>query len=127
MLARPDPYPWATAARAAIGRFLSKVEVAPPPAHAPHLGECWLWTGARTKGGGRPKSGLYGSFWVGGTSVRCTVFVCVVEGRMIPGHHPDHLCRNTLCVRPSHLEVVTNTENVLRAHEARGHKVERTD
>jgi hypothetical protein len=26
----------------------------------------------------------------------------------------DHLCRNRWCVNPSHLEQVTNTENVLR-------------
>jgi hypothetical protein len=26
----------------------------------------------------------------------------------------DHLCRNTLCVRPDHLEAVTYSENSLR-------------
>lgn len=26
----------------------------------------------------------------------------------------DHLCRNTLCVNPDHLEAVTETENILR-------------
>ncbi len=28
----------------------------------------------------------------------------------------DHLCRNLLCVRPSHLEAVTHQENVLRGN-----------
>ena len=27
----------------------------------------------------------------------------------------DHLCKNKSCVNPQHLEVVTNTENVMRA------------
>jgi len=31
----------------------------------------------------------------------------------------DHLCRNTRCVNPQHLEAVTNRENLLRAARAR--------
>jgi hypothetical protein len=41
----------------------------------------------------------------------------------------DHLCRNTSCVRPDHLEVVTREENALRGsrnaaktHCDRGHE-----
>lgn len=28
----------------------------------------------------------------------------------------DHLCRNTLCVNPDHLELVTKRENILRGY-----------
>jgi hypothetical protein len=30
------------------------------------------------------------------------------------GHALDHLCRNTLCVRPDHLEPVSDDENTRR-------------
>ena len=34
----------------------------------------------------------------------------------------DHLCRNTECIRPSHLEEVTRPENTRRGNAARVHK-----
>lgn len=36
------------------------------------------------------------------------------NGPIPDGLHLDHLCRNTLCVNPDHLEPVTAGENVLR-------------
>lgn len=36
------------------------------------------------------------------------------RGPIPPGLHLDHLCRNTLCVNPDHLEPVTGAVNVLR-------------
>lgn len=35
-------------------------------------------------------------------------------GPIPTGHHIDHLCRMTRCIRPSHLEAVTPTENARR-------------
>lgn len=35
-------------------------------------------------------------------------------GPIPDGMHLDHLCRNTLCVNPDHLEAVTQRENTLR-------------
>ena len=35
-------------------------------------------------------------------------------GELIPGMHIDHLCNNTSCVNPEHLEQVTERENQLR-------------
>lgn len=37
-----------------------------------------------------------------------------------PDAEPDHLCRQRDCVRPSHLEWVTHSENVRRANVLRG-------
>lgn len=77
---------------------------------------CWQWRGAKSRGSGN--KAWYSSFRVGRHVVRGHIFVCVAEGRMIPGHHVDHECRNTLCVNPAHLEVVTPPENNRRRWEA---------
>src|SRR5665647_2266757 len=37
-------------------------------------------------------------------------------GPVPDGLHLDHLCRNTICVNPEHLEPVTQRENVLRGY-----------
>ena len=72
---------------------------------------CWVWQGTSM-----PKRGGYG------------VFYDANQGKKIRAHHYlvpliptdgakmeyDHLCRNVLCVRPEHLELVTATENRLR-------------
>jgi len=52
------------------------------------------------------------------------------RGAIPQGMVLDHLCRNTLCVNPDHLEIVTNSENILRGvspnrtktHCIRGHE-----
>lgn len=38
-----------------------------------------------------------------------------LNGTVPEGLELDHLCRNTVCVNPEHLEVVTHGENVRRA------------
>jgi hypothetical protein len=43
-----------------------------------------------------------------------------VVGEIPEGLELDHLCRNTLCVNPDHLEPVTHAENIQRGHAARG-------
>lgn len=81
---------------------------------------CWLWLGGRS--GGRGNKLRYGSFWVRGHgSVRAHRFSAEVLGRQVcpEGHHRDHLCNNSLCVNPSHLEVVTHAENERRRQERR--------
>lgn len=69
---------------------------------------CWNWTGARR--------GPYGVVTVKGkTHGIHRLFYEHYSGELIQGMVIDHLCRNTLCVNPEHLEQVTNSENVKRA------------
>lgn len=72
---------------------------------------CWFWTGARSRGKGNRK--WYGSFRLGGRTVRAHRFaVEVLGGRECPpDHHRDHECCFSLCVNPDHIEVVHKTVN----------------
>lgn len=72
-------------------------------------GGCWEWTGAKNAlGYGRVRSetgdGVY---------AHRAMFELVV-GPIPAGLNLDHLCRNTRCVNPDHLEPVSQRENVLR-------------
>lgn len=95
-------------------------------------GPCWLWKGCSR---GKYLKQRYGQFWNGTKvelahrySYRNTV------GEIPQGLVLDHICRTTLCVRPSHLRAVTNRENILsgegacarfrrRTHCKRGHRL----
>lgn len=75
--------------------------------------QCWPWKGAITKDG-------YGSYRMGGKGAPTrrahrAVYVALV-GPIPDGKqwHVDHLCRNTVCVNPAHLEVVHTSINTLR-------------
>ena len=72
---------------------------------------CWLWTGANT-GSGYP----YGVSWDGLRRVKAHRWSWQTANGGIPsGQEIDHLCRNTLCVRASHLQAVTRSENIRRS------------
>lgn len=82
-------------------------------------GDCWLWTGGKSGDG-------YGSL----QRERKRLMAHRVAYELLVGPIPeglviDHLCRNTSCVNPSHLEPVTMEENVRRgttkSHCVRGH------
>lgn len=80
-------------------RFWAKVEP---------TGFCWNWT-ARTMPTG------HGQFRGDGGSVLAHRWAYEYLVGPIPGGLVlDHLCRNTRCVNPDHLDPVTNAENVLR-------------
>lgn len=79
--------------------------------------DCWEWTGVNNKG-----THPYGVFYRAGTKHVAHRFSVELHGREIPeGLVVDHLCRNTLCVNPSHLDIVTNSENVKRGHALKTH------
>jgi len=93
-----------------VERFLDHILV-------PASGECWKWSGARMPCG-------YGRFQVdtvkaGGRKRPSGVLAHRYAYELFVGPIPagltiDHLCRNTSCVNPEHLEPVTLSENTRR-------------
>ena len=88
----------------AIERFMSHVEKAE--------NGCWNWTGGIKPGG-------YGVFGITKNKIRKAhnahrwAYINMV-GDIPEGLTVDHLCRNRKCVNPSHMEIVTIRENLLR-------------
>jgi hypothetical protein len=93
--------------------------------------ECWVWQrGCCNKGYGfvyfyDPNTRGTGKRKQSGKSrgVRAHIASWVIANGPIPeGMTLDHLCRNTRCIRPSHLECVTRPENSRRGNYARKRK-----
>ena len=89
-----------------LERFFSKVEF---------TRYCWNWKGPFSNTKRR-----YGVF-VTGKKTKQAAHRWIFEqfGGELPAYRPasvelDHLCRNHYCVRPSHLQLVTHQENILR-------------
>ena len=95
---KPGPKP-----RPILDRIMAKLDKSAP-------GGCWLWTGAKCRGG-------YGH--VGQAQPRMMVKVHRVVWQHLRGPIPDgleldHLCKVTACANPDHLEPVTPEENKRR-------------
>jgi hypothetical protein len=83
-------------------RFIRKIETNREP------DGCWNWRGSGEGHG-------YGLFGVKRFMARAhRVSYEYYVGPIAPGLQIDHLCRNRRCVRPDHLEPVTQRENILR-------------
>jgi hypothetical protein len=86
-------------------RFWAKVEI---------TGFCWNWTASTVRGygaigeGGKRGKKVYAHRWAYENLV----------GPIPDGLTLDHLCRNTLCVNPDHVEPVSGSENVKRHYRA---------
>lgn len=79
-------------------------------------GGCWYWLGGVGSRG-------YGIFSVKHKSVMAHRWIYEqTQGKIPAGQVIDHLCTNTVCVNPYHLEAVSNRENVLRGG-IPGHKL----
>lgn len=92
-----------------VKRLFGKInQNGPAPEHRPELGPCWIWRG-------KPGSRGYCYFWYDGKKRLAHRFCYEVFVGPIPeGLVIDHLCRNTICVRGSHLEPVTDRINIAR-------------
>ena len=74
---------------------------------------CWIWIGAVK---GRDKDHEYGMMMVDGRPRSAHRMACeAVRGPISDELVVDHLCRNSICVNPDHLEPVTLSQNQLRS------------
>lgn len=79
-----------------------------------HPGGCWEWTG-----GANERDGSYGRIHHGSDQPKKRYLVHRLAYELLVGPIPagmtlDHLCRNSRCVNPDHLEPVTLAENSSR-------------
>ncbi len=94
-------------------RFREKVDRdGPEPDYWPELGNCWIWTAYIDDRG-------YGRIGGGPAHNGEILYAHRLSYELNVGGIPedlvtDHLCRVRHCVRPDHLEMVTDEENRLR-------------
>ena len=105
-------------------RFVQKISV------VPH-GGCWNWLAGHTD--------RYGMFWLDGKTIGAHRASYMLHVRPLGDAETiDHLCKNTRCVNPAHLEAVPIRTNVLRGdgptainarktHCKRGHPFDETN
>lgn len=89
---------------------------------------CWIWNGSKTRG--------YGNFVIKQRPTKCVRahrYAYELLVAQIPnGMTIDHLCKNPSCVNPSHMEIVTFSENSKRGNPmqsrcGRGHKMDKAN
>jgi hypothetical protein len=77
---------------------------------------CWVWTGTKDR---RGYGKMFGPDGKSHQRVHRVAYELLV-GPIPEGFHLDHLCRNTSCCNPLHVEPVTCRENVIRGASYRG-------
>lgn len=95
-----DPLGYALCRAPMEERFWARVDKTP---------DCWNWTASKTASG-------YGQIWDGQRVAFTHRYAYeLLVGPIPEGLTIDHLCRNTSCCNPAHLEAVTQAENNRRA------------
>jgi hypothetical protein len=70
---------------------------------------CWIWLGKLNTGG-------YGTYRIDGKSYLAhRIAFYLINNELSVSLVLDHLCCNSMCVSPYHLEPITDEENMLRA------------
>lgn len=94
--------------QADVARFASKIA---GDRRRLRRSECWRWSGTFDRNG-------YGTFSVGGRTVRAHRFAYQAHTGRPPSQHVLHKCGNRWCVNPSHLQDGSRVENVrdMRRH-----------
>lgn len=94
-----------------ITRFYNKVD---------KTDTCWNWTGAKTAN--RPKRAMsdakpgYGYINISNRPFYThRLAMLIKQGYLTEGLVVDHMCNNTLCVNPDHLQEIDNLSNVKRS------------
>jgi hypothetical protein len=66
---------------------------------------CWEW---------KTKQGAYPTYDINGKNIRVhrLVLEAKFDGIPLGSQHAHHVCANTMCVNPDHLQPVTHRENV---------------
>jgi hypothetical protein len=94
-----------------VTRFNDKVE---------KTSSCWVWKNAKDKDG-------YGIFWDQTKIIKAHRFSYQLFKDKIPqGLQINHLCKNTSCVNPNHLEVVSCRENLMKGDTIAKQNAEKT-
>lgn len=82
----------------------------PPRFAVDHRSGCWNWLLHKNEFGYGMSSAKNVDGTFGGTAHRR--YLEFMMGHSVPDDmHVDHLCRNTSCVNPAHMEIVTPAEN----------------
>lgn len=71
-------------------------------------GDCWLWTGYAKNGYGIGARRLDGA----ARKIMAHRYSLMLSGVEIDGFQVDHICHTRACVRPEHLRLVTNKQNL---------------